>query len=168
VKAVVVYESLWGNTAAVAHAIAEGIGDGAQALTTTDATAEAMTDVDLVVVGAPLIAFSLATNQSRDNIRTNPGKPPSPPDLAHPSMRDWLDALPEGSGRSAAFETRFRWSPGSATKSIERELVKAGYSRLAEPGRFMITGRYGPLREGEVERARVWGAELARTAREGG
>ena len=38
-KAIVVYESYWGNTASVARAIAEGIGAGAQALTTTDATA---------------------------------------------------------------------------------------------------------------------------------
>jgi flavodoxin len=29
-KAVVVYESLWGNTAAIARAIAEGIGPGAR------------------------------------------------------------------------------------------------------------------------------------------
>ena len=31
-KAVVVYESLWGNTAAIAAAIAEGMGDGASEL----------------------------------------------------------------------------------------------------------------------------------------
>jgi hypothetical protein len=38
VKAVVVYESLWGNTAAIPKAIAQGIGDGAQAPTTAEAT----------------------------------------------------------------------------------------------------------------------------------
>ena len=31
-KAIVVYESLWGNTAAIARAIAEGIGPEARAL----------------------------------------------------------------------------------------------------------------------------------------
>ena len=38
-KAVVVYESLWGNTAAVARAIAAGIGPDARALSTSEATA---------------------------------------------------------------------------------------------------------------------------------
>ena len=36
-KAIVVYESLWGNTAAIARAIAEGIGPEARALSTSPA-----------------------------------------------------------------------------------------------------------------------------------
>ena len=36
---VVVYESLWGNTAAVADAIAEGLGPEAKVLSTAQATA---------------------------------------------------------------------------------------------------------------------------------
>ena len=39
-KAVVVYESLWGNTAAVARAIAEGIGRPVRQRTTTYAVPE--------------------------------------------------------------------------------------------------------------------------------
>lgn len=46
-NAVVVYESHWGNTAAVAKAIAEGLGPEARALTTDQASAEQMRDVDL-------------------------------------------------------------------------------------------------------------------------
>ena len=41
-KAIVVYESHWGNTAAVARAIAAGIGPEAQALSTAEATAEVL------------------------------------------------------------------------------------------------------------------------------
>ncbi|MGE5590528.1 MAG: hypothetical protein ACM3ZA_07915 [Bacillota bacterium] len=40
-KAVVVYESHWGNTAAVARAIAAGMGPGAQALSTAEASGAA-------------------------------------------------------------------------------------------------------------------------------
>jgi hypothetical protein len=67
-KAVVVYESMWGNTAAVARAIAEGIGSGAMALSTSEATPQVLADVDLVVAGAPLIAFNLATEGTRRSI----------------------------------------------------------------------------------------------------
>ena len=162
-KAVVVYESLWGNTAAIARAIAEGLGSGVEALSTAQASGEAIEDADLIVAGAPVLGFTLPTDSMLSNLASNPGKAPTPPDLSGPSMRAWLDSLPEGSGRSAAFETRIRWSPGGATKGIERGLQRVGYSRIARRERFIVGGTYGPLREGEVERAREWGAQLART-----
>jgi hypothetical protein len=161
-KAVVVYESLWGNTAAIARAIAEGIGPEARALSTAEATGEAIADADLIVAGAPLIAFRLPTEQMRENQRANPGKAPRPPDLSHPSMRSWLDALPKGNGRSAAFETRFQWSPGGATGAIVRGLKNAGYRSIAKEHRFFVKGMYGPLQDGELDKARAWGAELAK------
>jgi biotin carboxylase len=80
-KAIVVYESLWGNTAAIARAIAEGIGADAQALSTAEATATAIADADLIVAGAPVLAFRLPSEQIRESIRVNPGKVPAPPDL---------------------------------------------------------------------------------------
>jgi hypothetical protein len=163
-KAVVVYESLWGNTAAVARAIAEGFGPEAQSLCTDEATTAVVADADLIVVGAPLLGFSLATDKMRDGIRTNPGRAPTPPDLSHPSLRSWLEALPPSSGRFAAFETRLRLSPGSATAEIERGLERAGYRRVTEAHRFIVKGKFGPLRDGEIEKARQWGAGLARAA----
>jgi hypothetical protein len=161
-KAVVVYESLWGNTAAIARAIAGGIGLEARALSTAEATGAAIEGADLIVAGAPLLAFSLPTEQIRESIRANPGNPPAPPDLSHPSLRSWLDALPPGHGHSAAFETRIGWSPGSATAGIVRGLERAGYRPVAKAQRFIVKGKYGPLRDGELERARRWGAELAK------
>ncbi len=161
-KAVVVYESLWGNTAAVARSIAEGIGPQARALSTGEATAEAMAGVDLIVAGAPVIAFRLPTEAVRKSIERDPKHARRPPNLANPSMRSWLASLPKGSGRAAAFETRIRWSPGSATGAIARALAQRGYRRLAKDQRFLVTGTYGPLAEGELERAKAWGAELAR------
>lgn len=58
-KAVVVYESHWGNTEAIAQAVAAGFGPGAEALTTDEASGALLVDVDLVVACAPLVAFSL-------------------------------------------------------------------------------------------------------------
>ena len=160
-KTVVVYESHWGNTAAVAHAIAEGIGPEALALPTDQATGEVVRDADLIVAGAPLMALRLPTEGVLEGLADDKGEPA--PDLSHPSMRSWLEGLPHGSGRGAAFETKLRWSPGGATGAIERGLEHAGYRRLSSGRKFVVTGRSGPLREGELDAARSWGAQLAET-----
>jgi len=161
-KGIVVYESLWGNTAAIARAIAEGIGPEARALSTDEAPAAAIADAELIVAGAPVLGFTLPSERMRKSLRANPGPAPTPPDLSHPSMRSWLDALPAGRGCSAAFETRIRGPWGRATTTIVRGLERAGYRSITKPASFIVTGRYGPLRDGETQRAREWGAELVK------
>lgn len=162
-KAIVVYESLWGNTAAVARAIAEGIGAEARALSTAEAVGPAVADAELIVAGAPLLGFTLPTDGMRKSIADgNQGKMPAPPNLSAPSMRSWLEALPKGHGRAAAFETRLRLSPGGATAAIEQGMARAGYVPVVKAGRFIVNGKYGPLRDGELERAKRWGAELVK------
>lgn len=161
-KAVVVYESLWGNTAAIARAIAEGIGPGAQALCTDEATSEVTAGADLIVAGAPVLGFKLPSEKMREGIRANPGNAPAPPDLSHPPLSAWLAALPAGSGRGAAFETCKRGPWGDAKKTIAQGLELAGYRQVMEPAAFIVTGKFGPLRKGEVERARQWGMDLAK------
>jgi len=163
-KAVVVYESMWGNTAAVARAVAEGLGPGTPALSTSEATKEAIAGADLIVAGAPLMAFSLPTDSTRNNLGMHNTKAPRPADLSNPSMRAWLETVPQACGRCAAFETRFRMSPGSATKSILRGLKRAGYQPAEKGMPFIIAGTYGPMRDGELERAREWGVQLASSA----
>ncbi|MBK8046333.1 MAG: hypothetical protein IPK16_03900 [Anaerolineales bacterium] len=160
-KAIVVYESHWGNTAAIARAIATGIGADARALSTSEATGDALVGVELIVAGAPLLGFSLPTEKMIEGLASNPGNPPAPPDLTQPSMRAWLATLPAGTGHAAAFETRIWWSPGSAAKAILQQLETLGYRPQGKSQRFVVEGKYGPLRAGEVERAQAWGAELA-------
>ena len=159
-KAVVVYESHWGNTAAVARAIAEGIGPDARAMHTDEAIGAAIEGADLIVAGAPVIAFGLSREGMRSQIAADV-KAPTPPDVSHPLMRAWLDALPAGTGWGAAFETRIWWSPRGATGTIEAKLKRAGYQRLARSERFLVAGAYGPLRDRELDRARRWGETLA-------
>lgn len=161
-KAIVVYESHWGNTAAVARAIAEGIGPEARAMSTDEATPAAIAESDLIVAGAPLLGFSLPTEAMLKNIAGSAATNPVAPDVSHPSLRSWLDALPAGHGRAAAFETRIWWSPGSAAKAILSKLEGHGYRAAGPAQRFVVQGKYGPLRDGELERAKAWGAELAR------
>ena len=156
-KAVVVYESLWGNTAAVARAIADGIGPEARALSTAEATPDVIADADMIVAGAPIQGFSLPTDRMREGVKldTVPA-----PDVSAPTLRHWLEQLPAGHGRSAAFDTKIRWSPGSAASIIDRELAKAGYTPVIKSEHFIVSGQTGPLKDGELERARQWGHTL--------
>ena len=158
-QAIVIYESVWGNTAAVARAIAEGIGAGTQAFATDEAPAESVAAADLVVAGAPVFAFGLPTERTRATI--SDGEPGA--DLSHPSLRSWLERLPAGHGRVAAFETRVWWSPKGATGAIEKRFAAHGYRPLGKVAKFVVRGKEGPLRDGELERATAWGRQLRAT-----
>jgi hypothetical protein len=81
-------------------------------------------------------------------------------------MRSWLEALPDGHARVAAFETRFRFSPGGSIGTITDDMEAAGYQPIAKGQKFLVTGKYGPLKTGELERARLWGASLATAAQD--
>ena len=106
-----------------------------------------------------MIAFSLPREGAEKQLAADT-KGPRPADLGHPLLRAWLDTVPSGRGWFAAFETRIWWSPRGATVTIESRLAKAGYRRAAKAERFIVGGAYGPLREGELDRARAWGVTL--------
>jgi flavodoxin len=161
-KAVVVYESYWGNTAAVARAIAAGLGPDTPVLPTGTASPEAIAGADLIVAGSPVIGFHMPSDKMRDSIKVKPGAP-NAPDLSQPSMASWLQGLPKGQGAAAAFDTRIRGPFGSAAPAILKGLEAAGYRGIAKPRGFVVTGTFGPLRAGELDRAREWGAELAQS-----
>jgi len=169
-KAIVVYESLWGNTAAIAMAIAEGMGPDARAFSTAEATLEIITGADLIVAGSPVHSLSMPTEQSREWARSGTlGPNGAPPDLSHPMMRIWLDTLPESKVMCAAFDTRVKaWYGRGAASKILKRLENLGYQPLSKACGFYVSGHpiiptsNGTLRQGEKERARQWGAELAR------
>jgi hypothetical protein len=164
-KAVVVYESYWGNTAAVARAIAEGLGPDALAMATDEAVEDALVGVSLIVAGSPIIAFSLPNEKMRGDMAAKPDKKaPSPPDLSHPLLRTWLEGLPQAGGgaRAAAFETGFKLSPGGSAGKILKMLEAKGYQLVGKKQRFLVKGSFGPVKEGELDRAKAWGAELAK------
>ncbi len=161
-RAVIVYESLWGNTEDVAKAIAEGIGPEAEVFSTAEVSPEEAAKADLLVAGAPLQAFSLPSARVRDSIV--PDTDPRP-NLTDPTLRSWLERLPQGHAKCASFDTKIRWSPGSAATVIDGELARAGYRPIAKTEHFLVAGKFGPLKDGEAERARAWGEELAAAAR---
>lgn len=161
-KAIVVYESLWGNTATIARAIAKGLGDDVQVMSTGEARTDVVAAVDLVIAGSPVLAFRMPSDAIRDGLRKDPGDAPLPPDLSHPPMRSWLKTLQISEGAAAAFDTQVRGPFGKAAPAISKGLRRAGYRIVAAPEPFYVSGRYGPLEEGETTRAMKWGEAMAR------
>lgn len=158
--ALVVYESLWGNTEQVARAIAEGLGPDTKVLSTAEAKPGDVAQAGLLVVGSPVFGFSVPSDQMIASIRSNPVHAKNPPENTQPSMRAWLSGVERGSCPFAAFETRIWWSPGGSIKGIEKALAAQGHRRLCPGGKFLVTGQYGPLKDGELDRAREWGRQL--------
>lgn len=160
-RALIVFESVFGNTGRIAESIVDGMGAD---VTTVIAEAgqpdiPAPQDFDLLVVGAPTHAFGLPKPATRNSQR-EPGKAP-----LGDGVREWLDRLPSVRPGSVAatFDTRLakpRWLTGSAARRAAARLRGLGFRVVASEG-FLVAGIRGPLCEGEVERARGWGARLA-------
>lgn len=171
-NALVVYESLWGNTAAIAHAIAEGIGPHARVGHTGEVDPSEAAMVDLLVVGAPVHAFGLPTSGTKASVATRRLAPGDVvPELDQPPVRDWLARVESGTGIAAAFDTRVRGPLGRGGASKIEKLLESKGFRVAHVSQgFLIANEKNPkslasmLREGEIERARQWGAELASLA----
>ena len=98
------------------------------------------------------------------SLRASAGEPTP----GEPALRAWLANLPHTSGaRAAAFDTRLGkapWLTGAASRGIAKRLRRHGYT-VVETASFVVTGGEGPLVDGELERARRWGLELAAWAR---
>ena len=164
-KALVVYESMFGNTETIARAIAEGLGETFGVTMATASSMPAVLGMDLVVVGGPTHAFGL----SRPSTRASAGQQGAGKSAAGGTgLREWLETLaPPAAYRpaTAAFDTRVRKPgvPGSAARSAARRLRHAGLPVVVPPMSFWVRGTDGPLLPGEEGRARSWGRELART-----
>jgi Flavodoxin len=157
-RAVVLYESVYGNTEAVARAVADGLGSMGEATLGRfgEVAPGAVEEADLMVVGGPTHAWGMTKPASR--------KQPGTEGYVV-GAREWLEESRSERGKmAAAFDTRFakpRWLTGSAAVRIARRLRRKEYRLLAPPQSFFVLHSEGPLRDGEEDRARKWGAELA-------
>ncbi|WP_110182906.1 flavodoxin family protein [Nocardioides solisilvae] len=160
----VVHESMWCNTRAVAEAVAEGlrerVGD-VEVLDVARAPSPLPHGVDLLVAGGPTHAFSMSRASTRRDAVTKGAEP------GHEArgLREWLDALPSHDRLAVAtFDTRVakvRRFPGSAAKAAAKEVRRHHLGRLVDVESFWVDDMAGPLLEGELDRARAWGASLA-------
>jgi len=162
-RALVVFESMFGNTETIARAIADGLSSAMPVDVVDVATRPHMeADVDLLVVGAPTHAFGM----TRPNTRADAVRQGGMSATAEIGIREWLDELtPTGpaAATAAAFDTRIkkRFIPGSAARGAAGLLRGHGFRLVAPPESFRVTGTPGPLTDGEEDRARDWGRALA-------
>ncbi len=161
--ALIVTESLFGYTLAIAEAIGGGIADvhgreTVRVIHASQAPAELPPDVDLLVVGAPTHLLSLPNAGSRCDAEGR-GAPPAQPT----GVREWIQivALPTGL-RVATFDTSIpdRIGMGTAAGAAARALRSRGAEATVGPS-FFVTGMEGPLADGELGRATAWGRALA-------
>lgn len=159
-RALIVYESLWGNTRTVAEAVAGGLADtcAVELGPVADAPPPDAIDVDLLVVGCPTHAFGLSRPATREEARARGAS--EVPDLG---VREWLDGATSVQTRVATFDTHV-WRPnlpGWASRNAAKVLRRLGATQVGRPESFYVHGYEGPLLDGELVRARTWGTDLA-------
>ncbi|GAA2110736.1 hypothetical protein GCM10009841_33020 [Microlunatus panaciterrae] len=159
--AVVVYESMFGDTQQVAEAVAAGMTDEmtVEVVEVSDAPHQLASDIDLLVIGAPSHAFSVSREHTRGE------HAPRGQVSSGCAVREWLETLQhEGDVPFVAFDTKAAQPglPGSATHAADRRLQLLGFQRLAPAETFFVSGVAGSLVTGEVARATRWGKVLAR------
>jgi flavodoxin len=162
-RALIIFDSRYGNTEKIAFAIRDGLTGEAgaevevEAIRAVTAKPEDVAKWDLVLVGGPTHG-------------TNPS----------PDMHQFLKRIPEDAlagVRMAAFDTRT--DPGQlkgmarafarildrfgyAAPKISTALEKKGARIVKPPEGFTVLDMEGPLQEGELQRAQAWAVALAR------
>jgi menaquinone-dependent protoporphyrinogen IX oxidase len=161
---VIVFESIHGNTRPIAEAIGSGFEEQDEVRVEPVAAVDpAPLRADLLVVGGGTHLHGLATPTTRRAAVQDPTLVLDPTALGAP-LQEWLNALPHAPGRATAFDTRLDapvlqvMSHASAT--IAGHLTRRGYDLVADPQSFLIDHE-STLIDGELERARRWGAALS-------
>ena len=139
-KALIVYDSVYGNTEEIAKSIGGAITGDVKILRIGEVNPSELESIDFLFVGSP----------------THGGKPT-------PVIRDFLDTFSESAIKSinlAAFDTRLATKLvrifGYAAGNIASSLKRKGGTLILSPEGFFVKGTKGPLKEGELERAASW------------
>ncbi len=155
-KALVLYDSYFGNTETIAQTIAAALGSTADVtvVKVSAATPEQLTGLDLLFVGSPTRGFQ-----------------PSE------ALVPFLKSLPSGSlagVKVGVFDTRIALEDmkpaalrfaakigGYADKKIAALLKPTGAEVILPSGGFLVAESEGPLKDGEIERAADWAKQIA-------
>jgi flavodoxin len=150
-QALIVYDSVYGNTERIAQAISSVLGarNEIRVRRVGDVNSTDLANLNLLIVGSP-------THQFR----------------ATPAIKKFIGGIRKGELKNvhvAAFDTRLGMedmpSPilppfvkifGYAAKPIADSLVSKGGRLVTTPEGFLVKGMEGPLKEGELERAATW------------
>jgi hypothetical protein len=171
-KAIVAYESLFGNTRRVAESIAIGMSEFADVtvLNINRLNLDKLAGLDLLVVGAPTHAHTISTSASRKEAERQSKQPARrlrlERDATGMGVREWIETLPESTGLCAAFDTRadvLKLLSGAASTTIDKRLRRKGMRAIIDPESFLVSTQ-GELNPGESTRAQEWGATVARAS----
>ncbi len=145
-KALVVYDSVFGNTEKLAKALASGLKSGGVEVDVVKVDSfklEELNGVDLLCVGSPTHAWnaSKSTKEFLEQLSTTPGL----------------------KGKKAfAFATKMKSRlAGDAGGKIENKLKDAGLTIVRRTCTAIVEGREGPLEETAEETFEKLGEELA-------
>jgi len=144
-KALIIYDSMYGNTEKIAQAIGGAIAGDVKVVRVGEVNPSELEAVDLLIVGSP----------------TQGGRPTQ-------AIQDFLDRSSSAIKgiNVAAFDTRLsaRWPRifGYAAGRIAGNLKGKGGTLVASPEGFFVKGTKGPLKEGELERAASWAKGIAK------
>ena len=163
-RAMVVYESMFGDTKAVADAVATGMaGDfGVEIVEVGDAPKVIDDAIDVLVVGGPTHAFGLSRPGTREDAAKQATGLRVISDRC--GLREWLaDVTIHQNLLAVAFDTRVDKPrvPGSAAHAAQRRLRRMGCTVVAPAESFYVAGTQGPLVAGELDRANGWGRTLS-------
>jgi flavodoxin len=140
-KALVIYDSNFGNTKRIAEVISNGLGKDSKVMPVSDFSKKKLEGTKLLVVGSPVNAWR-------------------PTEKIKKFIAGFSKGQLEGI-KAAAFDTRMKSIlSGSASSKISRKLQKAGAEIIADPQAFIVVGSKGPLSEGEIEKAAKWAASI--------
>ena len=163
--ALIVVESMFGNTRMVADAVMVGLaselppGCEVAVVDVSQAPQQLEAGVGLLVVGAPTHAFGMSRPSTRKSASEQGAEGGTTT-----GVREWLKTFQPAKGQPVAtFDTRIkkRGLPGSAAKSASHKLARKGGVTIATPNSFWVEGTDGPLLDGEIDRAQTWGNALA-------
>jgi Flavodoxin domain len=167
-KALVVYESFFGNTEQVAQAITKGLSEhgDVEIFDVASAPTELTGPVDLIVVGGPTHAFSM----TRESTREDAFRQGATRGSTAVGVREWLEHLHRGRHAElvATFDTKadkVRHLPGSAATGAANAAHRLGYKSAVKPMSFYVHGVSGSLLDGELDRAQAWGDGLGKSRR---
>jgi hypothetical protein len=160
VSVLIVVESEFGNTLAIAEAIATGLGRPGEVEVRRPADAPAIiaAEVDLMLVGAPTHNLHAPTPASR---RTAAGRDGY--QGGEIGVVEWIAQLdPVEELRVVTFDTAVVGPfSGSASKALTKALRRRGFRQAHAGKSFQVGGTEGPLQDDALDQARQWGAELA-------
>jgi flavodoxin len=154
-KILVIYDSFFGNTEKIALELGAELAEKGEVdtLPVSQVTPERVQGLDLLIVGSPTRGFRPTEAISK---------------FLNSLAKDQLDGL-----GVAAFDTRIALETidsavfrlvvdkgGYAASTIAKALKKKGGNLLAPPEGFLVTGEQGPLKDGELERAKEWARQL--------